>query len=169
MAQRNVEWYSVHTDGVTLREMAQRNVEWYGVHTNGVELREMAQRNVEWYSVHTNGEALCRITLQNIRRSIWTLYCLAIHEIFRCCGESSSLFVAWREGYLAETTKNINRQWNSDLLGGMRSSNVKTVAKPSLQSLSWSQKAYLLLSHNSYNVWQCGIVSSKTNFVAWNN
>ena len=49
MAQRNVEWYSVHTNSVALREMAQRNVEWYSVHTNGVELHEMAQRNVEWY------------------------------------------------------------------------------------------------------------------------
>ena len=37
----------------------------------------------------------------------------------------------WREGYLAETTKNTNRKWKSDLLGGMTSSNVKTVAKPS--------------------------------------
>ncbi|CAH3117563.1 unnamed protein product [Pocillopora meandrina] len=37
--------------------MAQRNVEWFSVHT--VALREMAQRNVEWYSVHTNGVALC--------------------------------------------------------------------------------------------------------------
>ena len=37
-----------------MREMAQRNVQWYSVHTNGVELREMAQRNIEWYSVHTN-------------------------------------------------------------------------------------------------------------------
>ena len=42
MVQRNVEWYSVHTNGVALREMAQRNVEWYSVHTNVVELREMA-------------------------------------------------------------------------------------------------------------------------------
>ena len=47
MAQRNVEWYSIHTSGVALREMARRNVEWYSVHTNGVELREMAQRNVD--------------------------------------------------------------------------------------------------------------------------
>ncbi|RMX59991.1 hypothetical protein pdam_00001085 [Pocillopora damicornis] len=38
--------------------MAQRNVEWYSVHTNSVVLREMAQRNAEWYSVHTNGVAL---------------------------------------------------------------------------------------------------------------
>ena len=42
MAQRNLEWYSVHTFGVALREMAQRNVEWYSVHTNSVALREMA-------------------------------------------------------------------------------------------------------------------------------
>ena len=49
MAQRNVEWYSVHTNSVALREMAQRNVEWYSVHANSVALREMAQRNVEWY------------------------------------------------------------------------------------------------------------------------
>ena len=49
MAQRNLEWYSVHTNGVALREMAQRNVEWYSVHANSVALREMAQRNVEWY------------------------------------------------------------------------------------------------------------------------
>ena len=28
--------------GVELREMAHRTVEWYSVHTNGVELREMA-------------------------------------------------------------------------------------------------------------------------------
>ena len=53
-----VEWYSVHTNGVAMREMAQRNVEWYSVHTNSVALREMGQRNVEWYSVHTNGVAL---------------------------------------------------------------------------------------------------------------
>ena len=56
-------------------------------------LREMAQRNVEWYSVHTNGVALRRIALQNIRRSVGTLNCLALLEIFRCCGESSSLLV----------------------------------------------------------------------------
>ena len=37
--------------------MAQRNVEWYSVHTNSVALHEMAQRNVEWYSVDTNGVA----------------------------------------------------------------------------------------------------------------
>ena len=49
MAQRNVEWYSLHTNGVALREMPQRDVEWYSRHTNGVELHEMAQRNVEWY------------------------------------------------------------------------------------------------------------------------
>ena len=47
-----------------------RNVEWYSVHTNSVALREMAQRNVEWYSVDTNGVALGRIALWNIRRSI---------------------------------------------------------------------------------------------------
>ena len=41
--------------------MAQRNVEWYSVHTNSVALREMDQRNAEWYSVHTNGLALRRI------------------------------------------------------------------------------------------------------------
>ena len=131
MAQRNLKWYSVHTNVVALREMAQRSVEWYSVHTNGVALREMAQRNVEWYSVDTNSVALGRIALQNIRRSIWTLNCLVLLEIFRCCGESSSLLVAWREGYLAETTKSTNRKWNSDLLGGTTSSNAKTVAKPS--------------------------------------
>ena len=95
MAQRNLEWYSVHTYGVALREMAQRNVEWYSVHTNSVALREMAQRNFEWYSVDTNSVALCRIALQNIRRSIWTLNSLALHEIFRCRGESSSLLVGF--------------------------------------------------------------------------
>ena len=41
MAQRIVEWYSVNTNGIALREMAQRNVEWYSVHKNGVELREI--------------------------------------------------------------------------------------------------------------------------------
>ena len=100
MAQLNVEWYSGHTNSVALREMAQRNVEWYSVHTNGLALREMAQRNVECYSVDTNSVALCRIALQNIRRSIWTLNCLVLLEIFRSCGESSSLLVAWREGYV---------------------------------------------------------------------
>ena len=59
--------------------MVQRNVEWF---------REMARRNVAWYSVHTS--------LQNIRRSNWTLNCLALHKISRCCGELSSLFMAWR-------------------------------------------------------------------------
>ena len=34
-------------------------------------------------------------------------------------------------GYLAKTTKNTNRKWNSDLLGGMTSSNVRTVVKSS--------------------------------------
>ena len=48
----------IANNSVALREMAQRNVEWYSVHTNGVALREMAQRNVEWYSVHTNSVAL---------------------------------------------------------------------------------------------------------------
>ena len=79
--------------------------------------------------VHTNDVALRRIALQNIRRSSWTLNWLALHEIFRCCGESSSLIVAWREGYLAETAKNTNCKGNDDLLGGMTSSNVKIGAK----------------------------------------
>ena len=39
MVQRNVEWYSVCTNGVALREIAQRNVEWYSVHANSVALR----------------------------------------------------------------------------------------------------------------------------------
>ena len=55
--------------------MAQRNVEWYSVHANSVALREMGRRNVEWYSVHTS--------LQNIRRSGWTFNWLALHEILR--------------------------------------------------------------------------------------
>ena len=59
--------------------MVQRNVEWF---------REMARRNVAWYSVHTS--------LQNIRCSSWTFNCLALHKISRCCGELSSLFMAWR-------------------------------------------------------------------------
>ena len=75
MAQRNVEWYSVHTNCVALREMAQRNVEWYSVHANSVALRKMGRRNVKWYSVHTS--------LQNIRHSGWTFNWLALHEIFR--------------------------------------------------------------------------------------
>ena len=44
--------------------MAQRNIEWYSVHTSSAALREMARRNVEWYSAHTNGVALRRIALQ---------------------------------------------------------------------------------------------------------
>ena len=90
----------------------------------------MARRYVRWCSVHTNGVTLRRIALQNIRRSSCTLNCLALHEIFRFRGESSSLLVAWRESYLAETTRNKNRKWNSDLLEGMTSSNVKIDAKP---------------------------------------
>ena len=52
-----------------LRKLAQRNVEWYSVHTNSVALHEMAQRYVEWYSVHKNSVALRRIALESIRRS----------------------------------------------------------------------------------------------------
>ena len=52
----SVEWYSVHTNGVALREMAQRNVEWYSIHTNSVALREMARRNVAWYNIHVFAE-----------------------------------------------------------------------------------------------------------------
>ena len=63
-------------------------------YTNSVALRETAQRNVEWYSVHTNGVVLRQIALQNIKCSSSTLNCLALHEIFQCCGESSSLLVA---------------------------------------------------------------------------
>ena len=133
MAQGNVEQHSVRTKGVALLQIAQRNVEWYSVRLNSIALREMAQRNVEWYSVYTNGVALCRIALQNIRRSIWTLNSLALHEIFRCCGESLCLLVGF--GEIAFTSrhhlKNADRKWNSDLLGGMTSSNMKTVAKPS--------------------------------------
>ena len=47
MAQRNVEWYGVHTNGAASREMAQRYIEWYSVHTNRVALREMAWRMVQ--------------------------------------------------------------------------------------------------------------------------
>ena len=120
MAQRNVEWYNVHTNGVALREMAQRYVEWYGIHTNGVALHEMAQRYIEWYSVLTNSVALREMawrnvewyslhtSLQNIRRSNWTLNRLVLHEIFRFCGESSSLLMAWREDNLAETKFKFN-------------------------------------------------------------
>ena len=97
MAQGNVEQHSVRTKGVALLQIAQRNVEWYSVRLNSIALREMAQRNVEWYSVYTNGVALCRIALQNIRRSIWTLNSLALHEIFRCCGESLCLLVGFGE------------------------------------------------------------------------
>ena len=39
MAQGKVERYSVHTNGVALREMAQRKVDWYSVHKNGVAFR----------------------------------------------------------------------------------------------------------------------------------
>ena len=53
----------------------------------------MAQRYVEWYSVHKNSVALRRIALESIRRSSWALNCLAWHEIFRCCDESSSLIL----------------------------------------------------------------------------
>ena len=42
---------------------------------------------------------------------------LSITRNISICGESWSLLVAWREGYLAETTKNTNRKWNSDLRG----------------------------------------------------
>ena len=110
MAQRNVEWYSVNTNGVELRKMAKRNVEWYSAHTNSVALREMAQRNVEWYSVDTNGVALGRIALRNIRR--WTLNCLVLLEIFRCCGESSSLLVAWREGHAIPLLAMLSCSWS---------------------------------------------------------
>ena len=131
MAQGNVEQHSVRTKGVALLQIAQRNVEWYSVRLNSIALREMAQRNVEWYSVYTNGVALCRIALQNIRRSIWTLNSLALHEIFRCCGESSCLLVGF--GQMAFTSRHQKcklqmEQWSA---GGMTSSNVKTVAKPS--------------------------------------
>ena len=54
---KDVKQISKYKAGVELREMAQRNVEWYSVHTNSVALHEMAQRNVEWYSVDTNGVA----------------------------------------------------------------------------------------------------------------
>ena len=41
---------------VALREMAQRDVEWYSVHANSVALREMARRNVAWYNIHVFAE-----------------------------------------------------------------------------------------------------------------
>ena len=75
--------------------MAQRNVEWYSVHTNSVALCEMAQRNVEWYSVHTNGVVLRRIALQNIRRSSSTLNYLALHEIFDVVANRRAF--SWRD------------------------------------------------------------------------
>ena len=112
MVQRNVEWYSVHTNGVALREMVQRNVEWYSVHTNGVTLGEMAQRKVEWSSIYTNSVALGRIALQNIRRFIWVLNCLVFLEIFRCCGESSSLLVAWSEGHAIPSLAMLSCSWS---------------------------------------------------------
>ena len=93
-----------------------RNVEWYSVHTNSVALREMAQRNVEWYSVDTNGVALGRIALWNIRRSIWTLNCLVLLKIFRCCGDSSSLLVAWREGHAIHLLAMLYCSWSLNYL-----------------------------------------------------
>ena len=75
MGQRNVEWYSVHTNGVALREMAQRNVEWF---------REMARRNVAWYSVHTSlrkkgetyriGSALRQGEVKTLQHSSYTMW-----------------------------------------------------------------------------------------------
>ena len=62
---RCVKWL-VRTNGVALREMAQRNVEWYSVHTKSVALLEMAQGNVEWYSVHTNRVALRKMAQRNV-------------------------------------------------------------------------------------------------------
>ena len=50
MVQGNVEYHSVRTNGVALREMAQRNVEWYSVQTK-------LQRCVKWFSVMSNGTA----------------------------------------------------------------------------------------------------------------
>ena len=85
---------------------------WYSVHTNSVALCEMAQRNVEWYSVDTNSVALGRIALQNIRRYIWTLNCLVLLKIFRCCGESSSLLVAWREGHAIPLLAMLSCSWS---------------------------------------------------------
>ena len=74
MGQRNVEWYSVYTNGAALREMAQRNVEWF---------REMARRNVAWYSVHTSlrkkgetyriGSALRQGEVKTLQHSSYTM------------------------------------------------------------------------------------------------
>ena len=61
MAQRNVDRYSVHTNGVALREMAQRNVDRYSLHTNSVALRETTQRNVDRYSRDFINIILCFI------------------------------------------------------------------------------------------------------------
>ena len=158
MVQRTHKWCSVAWNGSALCRMVQRthkwcNVAWngsayvegYSVHTNNVALREMALRNVEWYRVDTNGVALCRIASQNIRRSSWKLNCLALYEIFRCCGQLSSLFWAWREGYLDETTKNTNRKWNSSLLGG------KTSAKPSHSVIAMFKSLHFALPQSRGN------------------
>ena len=102
--------------------MAQRNVEWYSVQTKTAALCEMVQRNVEWYSIHTNGVALRRIALQKIRRSSWTLNCLTLYKIFRCCSESSSLLV---RDVKAMSPKPPKLQTEQRSAGGMTSSNVK--------------------------------------------
>ena len=57
IANKGMAWPSRHATTIR-REMAQRNIEWYSVHKNSVALCEMAQRNVEWHSVHTNSVAL---------------------------------------------------------------------------------------------------------------
>ena len=56
MAQRYVEWHSVHTNGVALRQMAQRNVEWYSVHRNVLSEILKAARTEQDYPIIVGGD-----------------------------------------------------------------------------------------------------------------
>ena len=144
-----------------------RNVEWYSVHTNSVALREMAQRNVEWYSVDTNGVALGRIALWNIRTlylnikllsitwnvsMLWRIVELASGVTWRPCHSfisyailqlilkpslylliylTSLYFWWWRPPRLSRRNhQKYKLQMEQLSTGGMTSSNVKTTAKP---------------------------------------
>ncbi|RMX46946.1 hypothetical protein pdam_00011961, partial [Pocillopora damicornis] len=65
MAQRNLEWYSVHTCGVAVREMAQRNVEWYSAHKNSVALVHTQEAELVWANLKAPKKTQCAILHDN--------------------------------------------------------------------------------------------------------
>ena len=130
MTQRYVKWYIVHTNGVALRDIAQPSRYATSKLDDWPQHRNISC-NAEQFNVQRERLMFCKA----IRRNATPNVCTLCHATLPCAiSRNATLFVCTLYHstlrYFAETTKNTNRKWNSDLLGGMTSSSVKNGAKP---------------------------------------